>query len=128
MQRAKELGEGTEQRVEEYRSRLTPRQAIALKLLTVEQKARRGTLSRDYELSDEEMELIDEMPPGPIGTGRSLFLSERLKGQAEAKKVLGEVGREWREMSSEKKAEYERRAVEQQRDYREAISRILNRV
>ena len=110
-----------------FKKNLSEKQEMALKILRLSRSYARKTISlRD--LKPNEREFIASLPKAPYTTGRHIFSSQKLRGKSAASlgDNLYQVGKEWEKLSADQKAQYDKQAAQDLKNYHAALAKFLS--
>lgn len=120
--------EGSKQKNEQWRSKLTANQSFALHMVRMNTKARRGEITKRY-LSDEEKAFLAELPSSPFTSGRAVFASTELRKNPKKPitEKVNDLHTAWNALSQAEKAKYEEQAKQDQHQFMNSMKKFLQK-
>ena len=118
--------EGAKQQMEQFKSSLSDRQNLALRMIRLNHRASRGEITK-RNLNPEEKAFLEALPKTPFSSGRNLFLSNELRrkdGSSLAKK-LSDAQDKWNSLPESEKALMENQAKLDQQQFQVAMKKFL---
>lgn len=100
-------------------------EVIADFALRFDARYRSGTMMR-RQIPAEVREFAQKLPDAPPATGRALFMSEQMRGRADAVAIMSQVSEAWAALPAGEKAAYAQRAAAGVAQYRQQLSAILS--
>lgn len=119
--------QGAKQQFSQFKSSLTDRQSLALRLLRLNTQARRGEITRRH-LNQAETAFLNAVPKAPFMTGRALFMSKELRKRVVDSPVserMGEISSKWESLPEAERSLYDNQAKLDQQQFVEAMKKFL---
>lgn len=112
--------------MEQFKSSLSERQNLALRILRLNQRAARGEIST-RNLNAEEKAFVQALPKAPFTSGRNLFMSNELrrKDGSSLPEKLSAAQEKWNSLPESEKALMENQAKLDQQQFQAAMKKFL---
>lgn len=117
--------EGAKQQMSQFKTSLNSRQSMALHMVRLNNRARRGEITRRH-LKEEEKAFLQALPKTPFLNGRSLYMSREMrKKEGPVTERIGMVSAVWNALPASEKSLFENQAKLDQQQFQTAMKKFL---